>query len=369
MTKQLASIVLLCAIACGSNQTINDPGPLDAGPDAGTSDAGTDAGTFTPGAAITAPAQTWTWVPFDNSHCGDGSTVGIGVNLNAASSRVLIYLEGGGACWDQLTCITAKTAANFTTGYSQAQFNSESTTILAIQGGFFDRTAAANPFKDYSYVYVPYCTGDVHAGSSVQAWGMHAGYENFTAFLERIVPTFPQTDRVVLAGSSAGGVGALYNWPRTQAAFGGIRVDMIDDSGSVLPADVAALRSGGSIEPTWRASWNLAASLPSGCCATDLSDFFGFAAQSLPGSRGALISYRSDTVIPTFYSITQPQFTTGLDEDVARQFTHANLKIFESSQSGHVLFFNPTIAQGSTTEQQFITKMVTDDSTWSSVTP
>jgi hypothetical protein len=359
--KKLIAIGLVCAAACGTNSSgAPEPG-------AGTPDAG-----FTPGAAITAPAQQWTWVPFDNAHCGDGSTVGIGVNLNAASSRVLIYLEGGGACWDQLTCITLKTAVNFTSGYSEAQFTSESTsaTYLALQGGFFDRTAAANPFKDYSYVYVPYCTGDVHTGSNAGAsYGMQVGYENFTAFLERIVPTFPQTDRVVLAGSSAGGVGALYNWPRTQAAFGSVRVDMIDDSGSVLPADVAALRSGGSIEPTWRASWNLAATLPSGCCASDLSDFFGFAAQSLPGSRGALISYRADTVIPGFYSVTQAQFTTGLDEDVARQFTHANLKIFESSQSGHVLFFNPSIAQGSTTEQQFITKMVTDDATWSSVTP
>ena len=378
--KLVVSLFLLCAMACGTTNIAAPPEIFDAGfnPDAGAlPDAGTnpDGGTtFTLGAAMTAPAQTWTWVPFADSHCGDGSTVGIGINLNASTSRVLIYFEGGGACWDQLTCVTEHTAVNFTSGYTQANFNTESTTTsyLAEQGGFFDRTAAANPFKDYSYVYIPYCTGDVHAGSNVASYGMHVGHENFTAFLQRIVPTFPSTDRVVLAGSSAGGVGALYNWPRTQQVFGNIRVDLIDDSGTLMPADVSSLRSGGSIEPTWRSSWNLAATLPSACtgCATDLSAYYGYAAGLLPNSRGAVISYKSDTVIPTFYGITGAQFTTGLQETISSQFTpHANLKIFESASSGHVLFFNPTIAQGSVTEQQFITKMVTDDSTWSSVTP
>jgi Pectinacetylesterase len=375
--KILASLVLLCAVACGTNSSTAPSPVADAGnPDAGTNPDGGTA--FTPGAAMTAPAQTWTWVPFPDSHCGNGDTVGLGINLNTSTSRVLIYFEGGGACWSELTCLTLQTAVNFTTGYTRADFTAQSTdtTDLALKDGFFDRTSAANPFKDYSYVYVPYCTGDVHSGSNVVQYGsttgMHVGYENFTAFLQRIVPTFPNTDRVVIAGSSAGGVGALYNWPRTQAVFGNIRVDMIDDSGTLMPADVAALASGGSIEPTWRTQWNLAATLPSACtgCATDLSSFYGYAAGAVPNSRAAVLTYETDTVIPTFYGISGPQFTTGLNETIASQFTpHANLKIFESSSSGHVLFFNPTIAQGSVTEEQFITKMVTDDSTWSSVTP
>jgi hypothetical protein len=365
--------LLLLAAACGTTTTTDGIGS--------SSDAGTDGGTqttFTPGTAITAPSQQWTWVPFENSHCGDGSTVGIGVNLNTASSRVLIYFEGGGACWSQLTCEAAQTAVNFTTGYSEAQFASESTNtgFIAEQGGFFDRTTAANPFKDYSYVYVPYCTGDVHAGSNVVQYGsvtaMHVGYDNFTAFLERLVPTFTATDRVVLAGSSGGGYGAIFNWTRTQQVFGSIRVDMIDDSGSVMPPDVAAEGQNGNVEPLWRTQWNLATTLPAGCtaCSTNLAALYGFGAQSLPKSRGALISYQQDSVIPAFYGITTAQFEAGLQADVTNQITpNANLKVFESPDSGHVLWFNPTLAQGPVTVQQFITKMVTDDSTWSSVTP
>ena len=127
---------------------------------------------------IVATADQWTWVPFPDAFCGDGSTVGIGINPSSTGTRLLIYLEGGGACYDELTCYTLQTAANFTSGYSEAAFNAEAadTGYLAKPGGFFDRTSANNPFKDYSFVYVPYCTGDVHAGNNVIQLGTNTAH-------------------------------------------------------------------------------------------------------------------------------------------------------------------------------------------------
>ena len=160
---------------------------------------------------IAATADVWTWEPFSDAFCGDGSTVGIGINPSSTGTRVLIYMEGGGACYDELTCYTLQTAAYFTTGYSESAFNSEATdtNYLAQSGGLFDRTSATNPFKDYSFVYVPYCTGDVHAGNNVTQLGTNTahfvGFNNMKAFLNRLYPTFRSADRVVLAGSSAGG--------------------------------------------------------------------------------------------------------------------------------------------------------------------
>ncbi|MFS8068976.1 MAG: hypothetical protein ACMG6S_21655, partial [Byssovorax sp.] len=80
----------------------------------GTGGAGGSAPTGDP---IVAPDEQWTWIPFDNAFCGNGSTTGIGVSLSKKSSRVVIYLEGGGACWSELTCNTLKTASNFNTGF------------------------------------------------------------------------------------------------------------------------------------------------------------------------------------------------------------------------------------------------------------
>jgi Pectinacetylesterase len=327
-------------------------------------------------AAIAATANNWSWVPFNDAFCGDGSTVGIGINPSSTGSRVLIYLEGGGACYDETTCYALGTAANFSGGYSQAQFNAEaaSTSYLALPGGFFDRTAPANPFKDYSYVYVPYCTGDVHSGNNVVTLGAHTahfvGFNNMKAYLSRLYPTFRAADRVVLAGSSAGGFGALANWWQTQRAFGDIRVDMIDDSGTLMPEDILA--NGNDSDVTEFNVWNLATTLPPPCatCATALDTIFDFYSAQFPNSRGALLSYTQDTVLPSYYGISAADFTAGLNELVAGQFnatTNPNLAYFTFAGAGHVLWFQPGKTTDSTSVQQFITLMQSDSASWGSV--
>jgi len=316
---------------------------------------------------ISAPAEQWTWVPFDDAFCGDGSTVGIGVNLTAKSERLLIYLGGGGACWDELTCYILQVANDFN-GYSEADFISEASSqaLLAQPGGFFDRSSAGNPFKDYSYAFVPYCTGDLHAGSNVMQLGVHTaffvGSRNMAAYLARLARTFPNVDRVVIAGSSAGGFGAVLNWRQTAEAFPGVRVDMIDDSGTVMPEDVLPLPN--NVELAQRAAWNLAATLPPGCaqCASSFDGIFSFYAAEYPGSRGALLAYEQDSVLPAFYQITLAKFTQGLTELEAQQFDPTTtLRYFARAAINHVLWFKPQDTTNTTTVQQFVTQMVTED--------
>jgi hypothetical protein len=335
-----------------------------------------DAGPFVPGAPITATASEWTWVPFPEATCGNGSSTGIGVNLSATGTDVLIYLEGGGGCWNAETCYAFQSAANFTTGYSQTTFEAESTdaTYLAEPGGFFDRTASANPFKDYSYVYVPYCTGDIHGGSNVVQLGSMAahftGYSNFAAYLRRVVPTFATASRVILSGSSAGGFGALLNWGQTQSAFGAVRVDVLDDSGTFMPLDVVAEGNGDG--PTQSTAWNLPAAMPAGCaaCATDPSALYAYYAKLYPTHREALLSYTADSVLPSYAGISTAEFTTGLDEILTDDFApNANMQSFIYTGAGHVLFFDPQLTTGGVTLQTFVTEMVTDSTSWSSPSP
>jgi hypothetical protein len=346
----------------------------DTGSTATSTATGTGTGTGTGGAApmgkpIDAPDEEWTWIPFDNAFCGDGSTTGIGVNLTKKSSRVLLYLEGGGACWSDLTCNTLKTASNFTTGFSETNF--KNTASNSLSKSFFDRNAADNPFKDYSIVYVPYCTGDIHAGDNTVMYGgkpaKHSGYKNVSAYLERVVPTFPNADRVILSGVSAGGFGAALNWWQTQEAFGKIRVDMLDDSGTPMPPSIPI-----ASEAEWRKQWNLAATFPPGCteCATRIDGILGFYAKIYPDHRGALMSYTKDSVLPTFFGITQDKFAMGLEEQATTQFnTSQNLRYFIYTGTGHVLWSNPNLTTQGVTMREFVTKMVTDDPTWNSVHP
>src|SRR5687768_494846 len=94
-SKWLVPIVL-CA-ACSS-----DSGGGGGGDDvAGDPDAG---GGGDPDAAvgdpIVAPPLTWTYVEIPGTECIDGTPSGFSVNLNPDSPNVVIYLEGGGACFN-----------------------------------------------------------------------------------------------------------------------------------------------------------------------------------------------------------------------------------------------------------------------------
>jgi pectinacetylesterase len=381
-TLLLPLLAILSLSACSSGADPGTTSTTGAGGASSTTTSSTSSATGGAGGAtpldtpLEAKESTWTWVPFHNAFCADGSTTGVGVNLSKKSSRVIVYLEGGGACWNEVTCYTLKTASNFEGGYGPTNFEAETTSAdyLAKPGGFFDRAAADNPFKDYSYVYVPYCTGDVHGGDNTVTYGdhtaRHVGFKNMSAYLKRIVPTFPSADRVYLAGSSAGGFGAVLNWGQTQQAFGSVRVDLIDDSGTPMPPDIDALGSGAGVEQSKQ--WNLPAALPPGCadCAKGLDALFGYYAKAFPDHSGVLLSYTLDSVLPTFSGISADQFDTGLEEDLATYFApNPNLKSFLVDAAGHVLFFNPALATKGVTLNQFLTQMVTDDKAWASVHP
>lgn len=345
----------------------------DAADAASSPESGADSG-IAPGQPITAPAEQWTFVPFPDAFCGNGSSTGIGINPTTKSSRVLIYLEGGGACWSALTCFTEMTAANFTSGYGPSNFAADQT-ALETAGGFFDRTDAQNPFKDYSYVYVPYCTGDLHAGNNVAMYAggadggtlpaYHVGWANMRAYLSRLIATFASPQRITLAGSSAGGLGALIDWSLVSQAFAGVRVDVVDDSGTPMPADVPVQYYGQQY-----AAWNLAGTLPPACpqCATTLAALFPYSLSAFPTSTLALLSYVQDSTLPAYYGITTAQFTSGLQELLTNDFVPTTrFKSFTVSASGHVLFFTPQLTVSGVTLQQFLTKMATDDPTWATV--
>ena len=324
-----------------------------------------------------AKQETWEWVAFADAFCGNGSTTGIGVNFNDKSSRVFIYLEEGGACWSDAMCYVEQTAAHFTTGYGSGDFAADSskTGLLGQSGGFFDRTAAGNPFKDDNYIFVPYCTGDLHAGDNTVEYdakhtAKHVGYANITAYLQRIVASFPAATRVTIAGSSAGGYGALVNWDQTQRAFGTTRVDLIDDSGTPMPASVYPPTS--PIYEETAAKWNLAGTLPAGCAnclSQGLTALFDYYASAYPGDHAAFLTYKVDSVLPWFFGLTNAQFQVALDDDLASTGANADQQYFVVNGGGHILFFDPQLTTDKVTLQTWLTEMTTDEPAWTTVKP
>ena len=172
-----------------------------------TPDAGTDVPKVDPfanyGAPLPSPEGEWTYSEVDGAKCGNGSPIGVLINRSSTSKRLVIYLEGGGACWDPLTCGNGF-AEYVHSGIPQGDLDAF-TTSLGTQG-IFSRSDDDNPFKDASFAYIPYCTGDLHSGNNASAPDgvQHVGAVNVEADVLRILPTFKDVSDVVLTGTPEG---------------------------------------------------------------------------------------------------------------------------------------------------------------------
>jgi len=68
--------------------------------------------------------------------------------------RLLVCFQGGGACWNYATCVKHPT-------YDAAV---DSTDNPSRMSGIFDLENPENPFRGWTCVFIPYCTGDLHLG-------------------------------------------------------------------------------------------------------------------------------------------------------------------------------------------------------------
>jgi hypothetical protein len=358
----------------------DDAGPPDTGGslDGGTGDAeaGADGGDggLPWGAPITAPPNTWTYVSFHNSSCNDGTPVGIGINPSAKSSNVLIYFNGGGACWDYLTCYIAGAA---TLGpYTTTQFNTD----IAALGATFNRTDANNPFEDWNYVFVPYCTGDVHAGDNVVTYTLgtssntfnHKGHANVMAYLARLGPTFPTPAKVAVIGDSAGGGGATVNYVSARAYWPSAKMYLIDDSLPFYPpAETPAATMSAEL-----ANWNIQPLLSDicgsgGACLTDFSRIYPALRTLFPSDRMAYMGYEQDNTMSDYYETLPALFQADLDQLDAQVFQPANWNAFFLNGTNHTMLWSWATSTTTTSVklESWVNDMITDAPTWTTAGP
>ena len=142
-------------------------------------------------AAATAPAKTAApadikWrkvVPGGDCECADGSEFAFW-ERRADPTKVVFFLDGGGACYDAATCRFTGLGAGGEANYDWSIHGEDP----ASEGGIFDFDRADNPFRDDSFIYVPACTGDAHLGDVTRKYSPrltveHNGFVNGTAAL------------------------------------------------------------------------------------------------------------------------------------------------------------------------------------------
>lgn len=214
----------------------------------------------------------------------------------------------------------------------------------------------------------------------VCATAHYSGRQNLDLYLAKLTAAYPQPSRVTLAGTSAGGFGALINFGHVHEVFGKTRVDLISDSAPALWMKA----------PIWSGlgSWNFGPALPAGCpdCARDLRGLYAYYSKTYPDSRLAVSSFDADFAMGTGgYALLTPwQFTDALRklaDDTLGPLP--NFKAFFPSGNTHGMLYDlDTVAQprqcvwflGICVNQQnagepatlgqWLTRMETDDPSW-----
>jgi hypothetical protein len=224
-----------------------------------------------------------------------------------------VFLQGGGACWDWVTCGGAAPLVDLiaaTGPFGPTEFARD--VWARYPASWLRRENLPATLREATVVFVPYCTGDVHAGDRTTTYqppfgGLpgdavtwhHAGRTNVLAFLRRLGPTFPAPRRLVVAGSSAGGFGTLASYVAFRTRWPAAKAYLVDDSGPPLAGDAipASTRAG------WYASWDLGAALDPFCpgCRQDLSQALRELLRRYPSDRMALVSHLADAVVRGFF--------------------------------------------------------------------
>ncbi len=149
--------------------------------------------------------------PGGETMCSDGSPYSFYVRPGDPL-KLMVYFEGGGGCWFRKNCDPSLQPTYKINLAGQNLDNAR---------GIFDFSRTDNPFKDYTVVYAPYCTGDVHIGRVDQEYPpekgqtgyltiRHRGMNNADAVLDWTYKNVTSPQTVFVTGSSAGSIPSPY---------------------------------------------------------------------------------------------------------------------------------------------------------------
>lgn len=295
----------------------------------------------------------------DGPMCLDGSEYRMATR-DAASENLVIFLQGGGACWSELCRATTDAAAGMPLV------------------GILDPQRENNPVKDWNQVFLPYCDGGLHASDRDNDYdgdgiidAPQRGLHNLSAALDVAARNFPNPKRILLTGSSGGGFGTIFALPLVSYLYPGVPIDIVNDSGVGVskpgkPEHLMLLQN----------DWNQTAFLPDSCpeCLDPdghLTNYLIWQLDQDPSIRAGYLSYTQDFVIgDIFLGIGGPAFEAALFEEMAQQEA-AHPDRFRSwipaGTSHTFLMAEPDQTAGGVPVMDWITAMLNDSPDWVSV--
>ncbi|MCG8589546.1 MAG: hypothetical protein MJE66_09665, partial [Proteobacteria bacterium] len=255
----------------------------------------------------------WQTVELPGTVCGDGSQYRFFTWDSPASDNLIVFYEGGGACWDHEGCsgklglLGAANRNGIPADYIQQEAAKFVSPIVnGADPGLPFRSKRSLVTQGWDVAYFPYCTGDVHVGNrSVTyvdpsgqeppfAW-QHAGLNNSRAGLVHLSTVFPNVDKLLVTGFSAGGVASSILYYDARRTLDPNRGYMLNDSGPVFPTATADANSK-PLHERIRESWGLdpaIAEFPE-LDPEDLGTVNRFVSEEFPDDQFAYTGYNTD---------------------------------------------------------------------------
>ena len=291
----------------------------------------------------------------DGPLCLDGSEFTMATR-DKGSDELVIFLQGGGACFSEL-CAATQSAAK---GIPKA--------------GILDPDLAANPVADWNTVYIPYCDGGLHASdrdSDSDGDGridrFQRGLHNLSASLDVAVKTFPAPKRILLTGISAGGFGTTWALPLVRHLYPGVPIELVNDSGVGVartdkPEFIRLLLN----------DWNMGAFLPASCPTCigadgHLTDVHKWQLAEDDKLRLSMMSYTRDTVIPFFTRVSAEEFERELRAEMAdvENVYPERMRSFITAGANHTFLLSDTsITAGGVSVLDWVTAMLDGSADW-----
>ncbi len=146
----------------------------------------------------------WYRITPDGTVSSDGSEWH-GLIRVGTENKVVVYFFGGGV---SISGYTSERGKEFFATTAQIQD--------FVASGGIGSSSEENPFRDWTFLVLPYASGDFHSGTgeyhytsgSKENVVYHNGYNNYSAFLDAAMPYVGDPDTLLITGFSAGGFAA-----------------------------------------------------------------------------------------------------------------------------------------------------------------
>lgn len=276
-----------------------------------------------------------------------------------SADGLMVFFQGGGACWNDATCSQPRLAGDHALFKEKDGDKSlyEAELLPDVDpsrmNGLFDRTEENNPVRDWSKIFVPYCTGDVHSGSNTAHYRdpatgkpftiQHRGWDNMQVVMHWMRANAPQPARLLVAGSSAGAYGAATHFTSLRNMYPKAASAFLGDAGQGVTTP--------EFEQARNVNWNY--QLPTSVFGRDAqrtpdAETVGRLAAHFPQDRFAQYTTVHDATQTAFYALmggprTCDAWTNKMTQELSRRQTVPNFHAYLAEGDAHTILRQPRL--------------------------